>query len=155
MNGFVNGTSRQNNLTRIDGTSNTYMWLPSNTAYVPPSESIESVNVVTNSMDAEQGHATGAAVNVVTKSGTNEYHGSAFEYHTDNALKALNRFNPIGFKQPKYILNQYGLAGGGPILKNKLFFFADWEATKRRQLASRTVTVTNPDAIFDSAGNAN
>src|SRR5215471_3992366 len=153
MNGYVNGTSRQNNQTRIDGTSNTYMWLPTNTAYTPPAESIESVNIVTNSFDAEQGHTTGAAVNVVTKSGSNDFHGSAFEYHTDNALKALNRFNPAGFRKPKYILNQYGGSLGGPIKRNKLFFFADWEATKRRQLASRTVTVINPAAIFDASGN--
>ncbi|MBO0857029.1 MAG: TonB-dependent receptor [Chloracidobacterium sp.] len=153
--GNVNGTSRQNNLTRIDGASNAYMWLPENTAYVPPSESIQSVNVVTGSYDAEQGNAVGAAVNVITKSGTNEFHGSAFEDHTDNALKALNRFNPPGFRQPKYILNQYGGSVGGPIKKNKLFFFTDWEATKRRQFATRTTTVINPGAIFDSAGNAN
>ena len=155
MNGFVNGTSRQNNLMRIDGASNTYMWLPSNTAYVPPSESIESVNVVTNSFDAEQGHATGAAVNVITKSGTNDFHGSAFEFHTDNALKALNRFNPAGFRKPKYIMNQYGGSIGGPIKRNKLFFFADWEATKRRQLANTVRTVMNPAGIFDSNGNGN
>src|SRR5262245_43336124 len=141
MTGNVNGNSMQANLTRIDGASNSYPWLPFNTAYVPPTESIQSVSIVTNSYDAEQGNAQGAAVNVITKSGTNEFHGSVFEYHTDNALKALNRFNPIGFRQPKFILNQYGLAVGGPILKNKLFFFTDWEATKRRQLASRTVTV--------------
>jgi hypothetical protein len=155
MTGNVNGNSMQANLTRIDGASNSYPWLPFNTAYVPPTESIQSVSIVTNSYDAEQGNAQGAAVNVITKSGTNEFHGSVFEYHTDNALKALNRFNPAGFRQPKFIMNQYGLAVGGPILKNKLFFFTDWEATRRRQLASRTVTVTNPDAIFDSAGNAN
>ncbi|MBV9401897.1 MAG: carboxypeptidase regulatory-like domain-containing protein [Bryobacterales bacterium] len=154
MAGFVNGTSRQNSLTRIDGTSNTYMWLPSNTAYVPPAESIESVNIVTNAFDAEQGNAMGAAVNVVTKSGTNDFHGGAFEYHTDNALKALNRFNPAGFRKPKYIMNQYGGSVGGPIKKNKLFFFADWEATKRRTLASKTATVPNPAGIFDAAGNA-
>jgi hypothetical protein len=153
--GNVNGTSRQNNLTRIDGASNAYIWLPENTAYVPPSESIQSVSVVTNSYDAEQGNAVGAAVNVITKSGTNEFHGSAFEYHTDNALKALNRFNPIGVRQNKFILNQYGGSVGGPIKKNKLFFFTDWEATKRRQLASRTATVINPKGIFDAAGNAN
>lgn len=155
MSGFVNGTSRQNSLTRIDGASNTYMWLPSNTAYVPPSESIESVSIVTNSFDAEQGNAVGAAVNVVTKSGTNQFHGSGFEYHTDNNLKAIERFKPAGYTNPKYILNQYGGSLGGPIKKNKLFFFADWEATKRRMLASRTVTVVNPASFFDSAGNAN
>lgn len=155
MTGNVNGNSMQANLTRIDGASNAYIWLPFNTAYVPPTESIESVNIVTNSYDAEQGNANGAAVNVVTKSGTNQFHGSAFEFHTDNALKALNRFNPVGQRKPKYILNQYGGAVGGPILKNKLFFFTDLEWTKRRQFATRTVSAINGDAIFDSAGNAN
>jgi len=169
MTGNVNGNSMQANLTRIDGASNAYIWLPFNTAYVPPTESIESVNIVTNSYDAEQGNANGAAVNVVTKSGTNEFHGSAFEFHTDNALKKLNRFNPVGQRQSKYILNQYGGAIGGPVYlprfgeggpsvwsgKNKLFFFADFEGTKRRQFASRTVSAINPAGIFDAAGNAN
>jgi hypothetical protein len=154
MTGNVNGNSMQANLTRIDGASNQYIWLPFNAAYVPPTESIESVNVVTNSFDAEQsGH--GANVLVVTKSGTNQFHGSAFEYHTDSGLKARNRFQTIGTDKPKYVMNQYGVAIGGPILKNKLFFFADWEATKRRMTASSTRTVVNPAGIFDSAGNAN
>ena len=162
--GNVNGTSRQNNLTRIDGASNSYIWLPENTAYVPPTESIQSVSIVTNSYDAEQGNAVGAAVNVITKSGTNEFHGTVFENHTDNALKALNRFNPFvrdangnltPARQAKFILNQYGFAVGGPIKKNKLFFFTDYEATRRRQFATRSGTVINPAGIFDSAGNAN
>jgi len=169
MTGNVNGNSMQANLTRIDGASNAYIWLPFNTAYIPPAESIQSVNIVTNSYDAEQGNANGAAVNVVTKSGTNQYHGSLFEFHTDNALKALNRFNPVGQRQSKYILNQFGGSFGGPIYlpvlgeggpgvwsgKNKLFFFTDLEWTKRRQFATRTVTATNPAGIFDAAGNAN
>src|SRR6266542_799791 len=169
MTGNVNGNSMQANLTRIDGASNAYIWLPFNTAYVPPTESIESVSIVTNSYDAEQGNANGAAVNVVTKSGTNEFHGSLFEFHTDNALKALNRFNPVGQRKPKYILNQFGGAVGGPVYlprfgeggpsvwngKNKLFFFTDWEWTKRRQFATRTVSALNPAGIFDAAGNAN
>jgi len=155
MTGNVNGNSMQANVTRIDGASNNYIWLPFNTAYVPPSESIESVNIVTNSYDAEQGNANGAAVNVVTKSGTNEFHGSAFEFHTDNALKALNRFQTPGVRQSKFILNQFGGAVGGPIVKNKLFFFTDWEWTKRRQFASRTVTAINPAGIFDGSSNAN
>jgi len=154
MTGNVNGNSFQANLTRIDGSSNAYIWLPFNTAYVPPTESIQSVSVVTNSYDAEQGNAHGAAVNVITKSGTNAFHGSVFEYHTDNALKAFSRFNLRGTGKPKFILNQFGGAVGGPIKKNKLFFFTDWEATKRRQFATRTVTVINPDGIFDAAGNA-
>jgi hypothetical protein len=169
MTGNVNGNSMQANLTRIDGASNQYIWLPFNTAYVPPTESIQSVSIVTNSYDAEQGNANGAAVSVVTKSGTNDYHGSLFEFHTDNALKAFNRFNPVGQRKPKYILNQFGGAVGGPIYlphfgeggpsiwsgKNKLFFFTDLEYTKRRQFATRTVSAINPLGIFDANGNAN
>jgi len=155
MTGNVNGNSMQANLTRIDGASNVYMWLPFNAAYVPPAESIESVNVVTNSFDAEQGGAGGAVVSVVTKSGTNQYHGSAFEYHTDVGLKARNRFQTIGVDKPPYVMNQFGGAVGGPIMKNKLFFFADWEATKRRMSASGTKNVINPAGIFDASGNAN
>jgi hypothetical protein len=155
MTGNVNGNSMQANITRIDGASNVYIWLPFNAAYVPPAESVESVNVVTNSPDAEQGGAAGAIVNVVTKTGTNQFHGSAFEFMTDNALKAKNFFLPGGQTKPKYIMNQYGGAVGGPILKNKLFFFADWEGTKRRQFATATKTVINPAAIFDASGNAN
>ncbi|MCM3870485.1 MAG: TonB-dependent receptor [Pyrinomonadaceae bacterium] len=169
MTGNVNGNSMQANLTRIDGASNAYIWLPFNTAYIPPTDSIESVSIVTNSYDAEQGNANGAAVNVVTKSGTNEFHGSAFEFHTDNALRAFNRFSPVGQRKPKYILNQFGGSLGGPIYlpkfgeggpsvwsgKNKLFFFTDLEYTKRRQFATRTVSAINPAGIFDSAGNAN
>ena len=157
MTGNVNGNSMQANLTRIDGASNQYIWLPFNTAYVPPTESIESVSIVTNSYDAEQGNANGAAVSVVTKSGTNEFHGSAFEFHTDNALKAFNLFHPVGQRKPKYILNQFGGALGGPIYlprfgegvpgvwsgKNKLFFFTDLEFTRRRQFATRTVSAIN------------
>ena len=67
---------------------------------------------MTNSYDAEQGNANGAAVSVVTKSGTNDFHGSAFEFHTDNALKAYNLFTPVGQRKPKYILNQFGAVGG-------------------------------------------
>jgi hypothetical protein len=154
MTGNVNGNSMQANLTQIDGASNTYIWLPFNAAYVPPAESIESVNIVTNSFDAEQsGH--GAAVSVVTKSGSNEFHGSAFEFHTDSGLMARNRFLPIGKPKPRYVMNQFGGAISGPILKNKLFFFADWEATKRRMFGSRTISVINPAGIFDASGNAN
>jgi hypothetical protein len=82
----VNGTTKSTNNTKIDGAGNTHIWLPQHSAYVPPLESIETVNVVTNSMDAEQGQAGGAAVNVIIKSGTNAFHGVGFEYHTNSSL---------------------------------------------------------------------
>ncbi len=137
----VNGTSGSNNNTRIDGASSTNIWLPHMTAYVPALESIETVNVVTNSFDAEQGLAGGAAVNVQIKSGTNEIHGSAFEYHNNNKTKAKNFFIPAGERNPKLIYNNYGGTVGGPIKKNKIFYFFSYDANIQRQFATRRGTV--------------
>src|SRR5215470_15240027 len=93
---YVNGSSRSSNNTRIDGASSTNIQLPWIVAYVPALEAIESVNVVTNSFDTEQGLAGGAAISVQTRSGSNERHGSAFAYHTDHHIKAKPFFLPTG-----------------------------------------------------------
>jgi hypothetical protein len=155
MTSNVNGLSTQGISTRIDGALDTYIWLPANVAYVPPADSVQEVSVVTDAYDAEQG-ALGAAVNVITKSGTNSFHGEGYEFHNDNALRAFNRFAaPCTGRdcKPKDILNQYGGNFGGPVIKDKLFFFTDFEGTKRRQFAQATRSVPNPASIFDSAGN--
>jgi Carboxypeptidase regulatory-like domain/TonB dependent receptor len=131
-----NGVSYSNNNTRLDGATVSYPWLPHIVAYVPPQDAIEVVNIVTNSFDAEQGMAGGAAVNVQIKSGTNQFHGSMHEFHTNSRMKARNYFYYQPGTLPKNIFNQYGGTFGGPIIKNKLFFFGSWEGTKRRQNAS-------------------
>lgn len=141
----VNGQSDTANMTRIDGTADPNFWELDIIAYVPPAEAIEAVNVVTGSYDAEQGMAGGAAVNVAIKSGTNAFHGSAWEYNTNSALKARNFFYNAP-NNPKNILNQFGLTLGGPIIKNKLFFFADWERYLLRQNLSGFQTVAT-DAL--------
>lgn len=133
MTSNVNGQSSQGNNTRIDGVPDAYPWLPNNIAYVPPTDAIENVNVVTNSFDAEQGQTQGAWVNVQTKSGTNQFHGDAHELYTGNALSALNYFNPSTFRIPLNVFNQFGASFGGPIKKDKLFFFGDWESTRQVQ----------------------
>ncbi|GAB4369269.1 MAG: hypothetical protein OHK0021_12300 [Bryobacter sp.] len=137
----VNGTSSSSNNTRIDGASSTNVWLPHMVAYVPALESIQTVNVVTNSFDAEQGLAGGAAINVQIKSGTNELHGSAFEYYNGNATKAKPFFLPQGQRNPKYVFNQFGGTVGGPIVKNKLFYFASYEGTRDRRFASSLTSI--------------
>ncbi len=139
----VNGASYSNNNTRIDGATVSYPWLPHIIAYVPPAEAIETVSLVSNSFDAEQGMAGGAAINVSIKSGTNEFHGSGHWYHTNSKIQARNFFF-TGNRLPKNLLNQFGGTLGGPIVKNKLFFFANWERTTRRRFASAFRTV--PDA---------
>lgn len=137
----VNGTSRSNNNTRLDGASSTNLWLPHMVAYVPALESIETVNVVTNSFDAEQGLAGGAAVNVQIKSGTNAIHGSAIEYHNNQHLKTYPWVSDKTQPQPKFIYNQFGGTVGGPIRKDKLFYFLSYEGTRESQAASKFVNV--------------
>ena len=131
----VNGTNRNNNNTRVDGATNVYIWLPHHTLYNPPAESIETVNISTSSYDAEQGMAGGAAVTVGTKSGTNQLRGSAFWYHDNQHLYA----RPYFFQQstrrpvlPKSIVNIPGFTVGGPVIKNKLFYFFSYERTSER-----------------------
>ncbi len=137
----ANGASSSLNNTRLDGASAANVWQPHLTAYVPALEAIEMVDVVTNSFDAEQGLAGGAAINVRTKSGTNRFHGSLFEYHHNHLLGARNFFLPPDQGKQKYIFNQWGGTLGGPIKKDKLFFFASYEGTSDRQNGSRTVSI--------------
>ena len=131
----VNGVSRLQNNTRLDGASVVYPWLPTNTAYVPSAEAIEEVSIVTNSYNAEQGLAGGAAINVIIKSGTNSLRGTAWGYNTDYGLRARNYFLAPNAPKPDGYLNQFGGNLGGPVVKNKLFFFANWERTTREQIA--------------------
>ena len=110
-------------------------------AYVPSLEAIEVVNVEANSYDASQGFAGGAAVNVQVKSGTNQIHGSAFEYNFNNGMIARPFFLPVTSPNPKSILNDFGGTIGGPIKKNKLFYFLSYDGDLTRQNASGYDTV--------------
>ncbi|MBV9674692.1 MAG: carboxypeptidase regulatory-like domain-containing protein, partial [Acidobacteriaceae bacterium] len=168
-----NGVSRTQNNTRIDGSTVTYPWLPTNIVYVPPAEAIETVNVVTNSYNAEQGLAGGAAVNVTIKSGTNDFHGVGWIFNTDSHFFAQNFFH-LTPQNNKFILNQFGVALGGPVWipkvfngRNKLFFFVDWERTTVRQGSPpKFLTIPTADIrggnfsavstrIYDPASNLN
>jgi hypothetical protein len=141
----VNGTSDDQNNTRIDGVSTTHVQLPHVVSYIPTLESIQEVNVVTNSMDAEQGLAGGAAVNVSTKSGTNSIQGSAFEYFTNQNLKAWPmRFDDAALNtgdKPKMTYDEFGGTVGGPIKKNKIFYFVSYESIRDHKTVDNTVTV--------------
>ncbi len=109
---------------------------------VPGLEAIQSVSVVTNSFDAQQGLAGGASVNVHVKTGTNSFHGSAFWYHTDNNLTTKPFFLPAGFtRNPKNVDNFYGGTIGGPVHKDRLFFFFSYDGHYVSQLANVLTTV--------------
>jgi len=146
----INGTARNNNNTRIDGAQSVNIWLPHHAAYVPPSETIEVASVSTNSFDAEQGFAGGAAITVITKSGTNEFNGSAFFFHENDNLNARDFFNFLDVDgdgradKPEGKRSITGFTVGGPILRDKLFFFGGWEGVFQR--LARTDTRTLPTA---------
>jgi hypothetical protein len=136
----INGSSRNTNNTRVDGATDVFPYLPHHTLYNPPAEDIEVVNITTNSFNAEQGNAGGAAINVITRSGTNDLHGVAFEDHNDSSMAARNFFY-LKHDRPKNILNQFGGTLGGPIVKNKVFYFLSYEGLVQRQDYSATTTV--------------
>jgi hypothetical protein len=144
----VNGTSDDQNNTRIDGVSTAHIQLPHVASYVPTLESIEEVNVVTSSMDAEQGLAGGAAINVQTKSGTNALRGSGFEYFTNEHLKAWPmRFDDAALNtgdKPEASYHQFGATAGGPLKQNKAFFFVSYESTRDHRVVDNTVSVPLP-----------
>jgi hypothetical protein len=128
----INGTARNNNNARVDGATNVFIWLPHHMVYVPPVEAIDTVNITTGSFDAEQGMAGGAAVTVTTKSGTNELHGVLFHYHDNHRLRTRNFFLPPDRGKAKSIFNIPGAAIGGPIVRDRLFYFGSWETTLER-----------------------
>lgn len=150
----VNGATASQNNTRIDGVSTYNIQLPHVTSYVPTLDSIQEVNVVTNSFDAEQGFAGGAAINVQSKSGGNMMHGSLFEYNSNNHIKAWPmRFDRVSDptvnagNKPKTIYNQFGGSVGGPIIKDKLFYFVSYEGTRDHRAVQNYTTVPTPEAI--------
>lgn len=126
----VNGTNSNNNGTKLDGQVNMNVWLTHHLGYVPPAETIDTVAISTSSFDADQGMAGGAAVTVVTKSGTNDLKGSAFGFHGYDGLNARPYFAP---SKPDMSRTIVGGTLGGPVRKNKLFYFASWEGMFERE----------------------
>lgn len=159
----ADGTSRSGTNVLIDGVSATNPWVQFYATYAPSVEAIETVNVVTGSSGADQGLTNGAAINVQTKSGTNGFHGSLYEYNIISATKARPYFLPANQGIPKLIENDFGATAGGRIIKNKLFYFGSYEGDYIRQgSANSSVTVPtvairqgnlsdSPTPIYDPA----
>ena len=98
----------------------------------PPVDSVQEFKVQANSYDAEFGRTSGGVINMVTKGGTNEFHGVAYDFERHSNLDANNFFNNrAGRATPSFARHQYGGNVGGPAIKNKLFFFADYEGLRQ------------------------
>lgn len=132
----VNGNrSRSNNFT-LDGTDNNDLTIGGPNFFVDNQDAVQEFQVITNNFSAQYGRNQGAIVNIVTKGGTNEFHGSGFEFHRNSsALDALtNNERADGHtRRDKFISNVFGGTFGGPIKKNKAFFFVDGQLIRQRQ----------------------
>jgi hypothetical protein len=140
----INGQRETSNGFMVNG-ANVEEGKNNGTSVIPNLDSIEEFRIITNNFDAEYGNYSGGQVNVVTKSGTNSLHGSVFEFNRNTAFNARNFFSPAG-APPKLIQNQFGGTVGGPIKRDKLFFFADYQGTRR--IFAPTVAASVPDGTF-------
>jgi hypothetical protein len=113
---------------------------PGQVAYFPVVDAIEEFRVETNSYSAEYGRSNGGVIMVNHKSGSNEFHGSVFEFLRNEAINARNLFATTGPK-PRFRRNQYGFVFGGPVQSNKTFFFADYQGTALQTGTPRPSTV--------------
>lgn len=134
----VNGAREQANNYLLDGVDNNNIGF-NQYSVLPPLESVEEFKVQASNSSAEFGRSGGAQINVVLRSGTNNLHGSAYEFFRNRHLDARNFFDPGTV--PKFNRNQFGGSLGGPVRKNKTFFFASYEGLRLRQASTRQATV--------------
>ena len=134
------GRSRANNFSVNGGDANDqFVNLPT---IQPTPDAIEEFRVISNTFDAEYGRNSGAVVNVVTKSGTNQWHGNVYEYFRNKVLNAQGYFNTV---KPQFNQNQFGGTFGGPLRKDRTFFFTSYEGRRVRQgVSGQTVFVPTP-----------
>jgi len=130
----VNGARANMNYNKFNGT---YFNNPSrNTGLnVPPPDAVQEFRMQTSAFSAESGRNAGANVTVVSRQGTNQFHGALWEFVRNDNLNARSFFQSV---RPNLIQNQYGLAAGGPIRKDRAFVFGSWEASKDRRQAAET-----------------
>src|SRR5215471_2520568 len=137
----VNGQSRLANNVQIEGIDNNHR-TGLLTVLIPPIEALSSVNVTTSNYEAELGRAGGAVTNVVLRSGTNQIHGSVFEFNRVSALAARPYFSS---RKAPTVYNQFGFTIGGPIKKDRTFFFGDYQGIRDHRGNSNVVSIPTLD----------
>src|ERR1700756_4647636 len=141
------GRGRSNNFSVNGGDANDqFVNLPT---VQPSPDSIQEFRVLTNTFDAEYGRNSGSVVNVVTKSGTNQFHGNMYEFFRNKVLNAnAYCFSADGCPKPQFNQNQFGGTFGGPIVKDHTFFFTSYEGRRIRQ------GIQSPAVAVPTAGGA-
>jgi hypothetical protein len=142
----INGKAGSQTQVNLDGGSIVDQGSDAKTSVAPSLESIQEVSVLTNNFQAEYGTRGGTVINIVTKSGTNQFHSTVFNYMRNEALNANSWANNyLGTPRPRYRFNYFGANLGGPIKKNKLFFFYNFEDFKQDIPATLALSRTPTD----------
>ncbi len=142
----VNGMREQSNNFLWDGVGNTDQ-LFNQATLPPPVDSIQEFKVQSGLYGPEFGTRSGAQINFVTRSGSNRFHGSLYEFHRNAVLAAKNFFDFADRSIPKFVRNQYGFSLGGPIIRDQTFFFGNFEGLRERKAITRLATVPSPALI--------
>jgi hypothetical protein len=147
----INGQRSSSTDALLDGGENVDLFT-SKVGQSVPLDSVQEFSVTSNNFSAEYGRASGGVINVVTKSGTNNFHGSVYEYNRLSALTSEDVEDAaLGNPKQKYTRNQFGYSFGGPVVKDKLFFFSTTEWTRVRSNASTTAVVPDPALLAASS----
>jgi hypothetical protein len=145
----VNGQPPTSNLWVTDGVMNQEPFRHT-AVRVQPVESLQTLQMETASLRAERGFAGGGVFSSITRPGTNDWHGSLFEFHSNNQLRTRNYFNPEPNPDARLVYNQFGATFGGPIVKDRTFLFGSYEGTYQNGAITQLTTVPTPGMI---AGN--
>jgi hypothetical protein len=144
----INGAREDSNNFILDGVFNNDPKLNS-AAINPPVDAIEEFEVLASTYDAEFGRSSGGQVNIALKSGTNRFHGTAYEYFRNASLNARNYFSNPEDGKPRYQHNQFGFSLGGPVVRDRTFFFADYEG---RRIRKGITYLTNVPTVQERQG---
>lgn len=144
----INGGREDSNNFLLDGMFNVDPKL-NGPAVTPPVDAVREFEVASGAFDASLGRNAGGQFNVALKSGGNQFHGTAYEFFRNSATDARNFFAPAGEPDPRYQRNQFGASAGGPILRDRTFFFADYEG---RRLREGITQVTNVPTALERSG---
>ncbi len=150
----INGGPNAMNGQLLDGGNNIQSYI-GEVAINPGVDSVEEFKVQSGGMSAEYGFTAGGVINMVTRSGTNKLHGSVYEFFRNDALDARNTFATV---KPPFRYNQFGASVGGPVIKDRTFFFGNWEEYRYRRSTPRIAsfpTIGQRDGNFSDLFNAN
>jgi hypothetical protein len=144
------GTRFRGNQFTLDGGHNTSDGVSGLPVIKPSVDTVQEFRLIRNNFSAEFGSHSGSVVNLITRTGTNQYHGSVYEFHRNDAVDAAGVFDPFDTatgekEQTPLVQNQFGVVVGGPVVRDRVFFFGSYEGLRRKTGSSGTFQVETPE----------